>query len=252
MTTGEAAFAVWAPDGDFWSQWAKPVVFANAPALINDAVLTLPSLDNLPLPGPFDPAAIVVDLPGDQSVLMGLALAARGYRPVPLFNGTSGPNAVIPVEPIETALGSGAEVLKRTTLSPEARPAFLLDANRTLVGGAGPGQYDNRWIILPQDVPSATTLRSRGITQVTVVRRSAPVPDQDLSVVLRHWQEGGIAIRGVTTETGAADESLSLALPVSMRAIWYAAIALLGLRRNSVGGFGAVVPEQTQRSGFDG
>src|ERR1043165_7833111 len=107
MLTGQDCFLVWAPDQDFWSQWAKPVVFANAPLFRDDVPLDIPNLDNAPLPGSFDPAAIVVDLPGEMSVRVGLALAERGYRPVPLFNGTSGPAAVVPVEPIEQALGNG-------------------------------------------------------------------------------------------------------------------------------------------------
>jgi hypothetical protein len=36
------------------------------------------------------------------------------------------------------------------------------------------------------------------------------------------------------------------------RLAWYAVIALMGLRRTNVGGFGAVVPESSGRSGFYG
>jgi hypothetical protein len=40
--------------------------------------------------------------------------------------------------------------------------------------------------------------------------------------------------------------------PSSFKLAWYAAIALLGLRRSNVGGFGSMVPENTSRSGFYG
>ena len=115
MISAEDCFALWAPDGAYWSQWAKPVVFASAPALLDEPEPALPVLDYPALPRTFDPTAIVVDLPGAQSVLVGLALAERGFRPVPLFNGTSGPNPVIAVEPIEHALGTGAAVLRSET-----------------------------------------------------------------------------------------------------------------------------------------
>ena len=255
MISGQDCFAVWAPDDVFWSQWAKPVVFANATVLLNDPPPVLPALDSAVLPGEFEPAAIVVDLPGPEAVLVGLALAERGFRPVPMFNGTSGPMAVVPVEPIEKALGSGAEVLKRLTIAPDARPAFLIDADRgSILGAKEPGRYDNRWIVLPQDFPSGNTLLARGIKQVVVIRQRAPVPDQDLTHVLLRWKDSGLELRGIALETGEAASPMSLVVPSSFRSLWYAAIALMGLRRSSVGGFGSTVPQQTSsgRSGFYG
>ena len=253
MLTGEECFAAWAPEADFWSRWAKPVVFASAGTFVDEPV-TLPSLDDLPVPGSFDPSAIVVDLPGDESVLTGLALMARGYRPVPLFNGTWGPNAVVPMDQLARALGGGAAILPGQTLPAGARPAFLVDASRgDARGSEEPGRYDNRWIVLPQDFPSAATLLSRGITSVTLIRRTNPVPDQDLAIVLKRWQDGGLRIRSVTTETKEAHETVSLVVPTRVRWLWYGALALMGLRRNNVGGFGAQIPEQTSRgSGFYG
>jgi hypothetical protein len=253
LITAEECFSIWAPDRDFWSQWAKPVVFANAIALSDDTAVQPLHLESASLPGSFDPAAIVVDLPGELSVRAGLALAERGYRPVPLFNGTSGPKPVVPVDGIERMLGSGARILKAMSIPADARPAFLLDADRGQpIGGGEPGRYDNRWVVLPQDFPSGTTLRSKGIRNVTVIRQRAPVPDQDLTVVLKRWQEAGLAIRGVALESRAVEDPLTLSVPGNMRALWYGALALMGLRRSSVGGFGALIPEQTQRSGFYG
>jgi len=255
MISGEEAFAVWAPDDVFWSQWAKPVVFASAPILPSEPEPALPPLDSALLPGGFEPAALMVDLPGPQAVLVGLALADHGFRPVPMFNGTSGPRAVVPVEPIEEALGVGTAVLKRLTIPRDAWPAFLIDADRgNVLGAKEPGRYDNRWVVLPQDFPSGTTLLSRGIKQVVLIRQRSLGPDQDLAHILLRWKEAGIELRGVALETGESAAALSLAVPSSFRSLWYAAIALMGLRRSSVGGFGSTVPEQTSsgRSGFYG
>ena len=254
MISGPDCFAVWAPEGVVWSEWAKPVVFAHAPALLTDPPLVIPELTLPNLPRPWDQSAIVVDLPGAQSVLVGLALAERGYRPVPLFNGTSGPAPVIPVEGIEHALGAGAGVLKRCTIAPDAKPAFLLDAERTTSTGAGlPGRYDNRWVILPQDAPSGTFLLSQGVREITLIQLRLGPPQPDLAHVLLRWKGAGLRLRSVSLETGGVDEDLSFSVPQGFRRLWYGAIALFGLRRNNVGGFGSTVPEQTQhRGGFYG
>jgi hypothetical protein len=160
---------------------------------------------------------------------------------------------VIAVEPIEHALGAGAAVLRRLTISPEARPAFLLDSDRgNVIGAAEPGRYDNRWIVLPQDVPSGPTLLAQGIKDVLVIAARATLPDQDLTYVLLRWREAGLRIRGLSLETGAIDEDLALTVPSSMRRLWYGAIALMGLRRSNVGGFGSLVPEETRSTGFYG
>jgi hypothetical protein len=250
---GAQAFAQWAPDGVFWSQWAKPVVFANARVLVDDAPLAVPDLDRLPLPQAWDATAFVVDLPGAEAVAVGLALAERGFRPVPLFNGTSGPMPVVPVEDIERALGAGVAMLRRLTIAADAKPAFLLDSERGSILGAGePGRYDNRWVVLPQDLPSAALLLQHGIKDIVLVRQRAYIPEQDLTHVLLRWQQGGLRLSAITVEDAARHENLALAIPSNFRKLWYSVIALTGLRRNNVGGFGDVVPEQTQRSGFYG
>jgi hypothetical protein len=72
-----------------------------------------------------------VDLPGAEAVAMGVALAGHGFRPVPLFNGTSGPHEVIEVYPIVRALAAWARTMQTQRLLPDAPPAFLLDSRRT-------------------------------------------------------------------------------------------------------------------------
>src|SRR5215469_8051185 len=92
MTRAEL-YKLWAPDDSVWTQWAKPVLFADS------------SFDNLPLseppgwrmlnlswaPSSTSGTAVVVDLNGLESVKVGTALGHAGFRPVPLFNGTAGP-----------------------------------------------------------------------------------------------------------------------------------------------------------------
>ncbi len=253
--THEDCFAIWAPENAMWTEWAKPVAFVGAvlPSA-GDSRVDVPALATPGLPESWTQSACVVDLPGDEAVRFGLALAERGFRPVPLFNGTAGPNAVIDVEIITRTLGAGAEVLRQITLEPDAHPAFLLDSRRDeQLGAKEPGRYDNRWMVLPQDFPSAAFLASKAVREVVVIQRGGLSPARDLSHVLVRWQRGGIRIKVVDVEGGQFADDVKVPRPSSFRRAWYVAIALLGLRRSNAGGFGSTVPEQTAgRSGFYG
>ena len=252
--TNQDCFAIWAPEESVWSLWAKPVAFAGATMPLGGEPPIDPSALQMPgMPESWTESAIVVDLPGEEAVGAGIALAERGYRPVPLFNGTHGPNAVIDVERITRALGLGAEALSLRPLPPDARPAFLIDARRTDAGGAiDPGRYDNRWVVLPQDFPSAAFLGSKGIREAVILQRGGLAPAADLSHVLYRWQQAGIRLKVIDVSNGQANDDARVKRPSKFRMAWYVAIALMGLRRSNVGGFGSTVPEQTGRSGFYG
>lgn len=250
--TSQDCFAIWAPENALWTEWAKPVAFASAmlPAG-GEPPLEPPSVHIPGMPESWTQSAVVVDLPGEEAITVGIALAERGFRPVPLFNGTAGPNAVIDVRPITRALGLGAEALSLLTLAPDARPAFLLDSRRSDATGArDPGRYDNRWVVLPQDFPSAAFLGSKAINAVVVIQRGAHGPAGDLSHVLYRWQQAGIRLKMIDLETGQVTDDAQVERPSKFRMAWYVALALAGLRRSHVGGFGSTVPEQTGRSGF--
>jgi hypothetical protein len=251
--TSENCFAIWAPDGNVWSDWAKPVLFASFGNMVRTDSAELPPLAIPAMPEMWSDTAVVVDLAGADAVRAGLALAERGFRPVPLFNGTLGPNAVVDVEPLANALGLGANRLATLPLSPDARPAFLLDSRRGGWSAPDPGRYDNRWVVLPQDFPSATFLRSRGTRDVVLIQQETLIPAADLTHVLLRWREGGLRLRGLNLATGKLEDDLDVHQPSGFRRAWYAAIALFGLRRSDVGGFGSTVPQQTSgRSGFYG
>jgi hypothetical protein len=246
---GEACFAKWAPDAGLWSLWAKPTMFAGSMFADHHATLPLINLEKASLPNDFTPAVLVIDLPGPEAVAMGIALAARGFQPVPLFNGTTGPQPVIDNDTLATALGAGAAMLSALTLAPDARPVFLLDSRRMDPHGATlPGHYDNRWVTLPQDFPSGTFLQSQNIKEATLINDGS-MPMQDVLHVLRRWQESGIRIRLIDARSWRVEDPYDVPVPSLFRRISYAASAMLGLRRNNIGGFGNLVPEQTQSTG---
>lgn len=246
----EETFAAWTPPGVVWSEWAKPVAFINA----HDPGAASPGEPpaEIRLPLSLDPAsAVIVDLPGADAVHAGLLLAERGFCPVPLFNGTSGPSAAIDVQSITRALVAGAEALRARPPAAAAPPAFLLDSRRRGVGVAlKPRVYDNRWVTLPQDFPSAARLVSHGIRSVTLLQRKSLAVQPDLAHVLRRWCDHGIALRAVDVESGQAADNVTVPKPSGFKLAWYVMIALLGLRRSNVGGFGAVIPEQTSSGGY--
>src|SRR5689334_1707655 len=116
----EEVYESWVPPGGAWSLWARAVLFAQMP----------PGEDRSPLAAPWSEfevgwltasggdTGLVVDLEGEESVRVGLALAARGYRPVPLYNACTGPHEVIDQLPILLALRAGAPYLQSLDLAP--------------------------------------------------------------------------------------------------------------------------------------
>src|SRR5688572_17723477 len=96
MTPQQQLYDRWAPEGSIWSTWVKPVLFAKMPdvtAPLDGSHSAPAAVDVNWAPPAGDGVAIVVDLPGADSVNTGLALATRGYRPVPLYNVVPGPTS---------------------------------------------------------------------------------------------------------------------------------------------------------------
>jgi hypothetical protein len=241
----EEAFEAWAPAGPEWSAWARPVLFAlagpggAAPPAAEEAAEAAGWA-----PGPAEGVAVVVDLPGAVAARVGLALARRGYRPVPLFNGAHHEAGVVPTGELVRALFELAPAVRAAAPPPDAPPAFLLDSRR-LEGAADlrPGRFDNRWVTLPQDFPSAARLLSRGLRRVLLVQEGRDRPRDDLAHVLRRYQDAGIALRWQDPSQAGGPRDVRVGRPGWFRFVWYRLLAVLGLRRNSAGGFGGLVPE---------
>jgi hypothetical protein len=250
-------YKLWAPEDSIWSNWAKPVLFADH--AFNDLPLSSSadwrSLNVAWAPSVDSNAAIVMDLPGAFAVWFAMTLAQRGFRPVPLFNGAPGPMLgsfpLVDVSAVVSALHATAEDLMTLRLPPNAPPAFLLDANR-LSGGElpDPGRFDNRWWVFPQDFPSANFLLSQNIRSLVLVQNNRAQPRRDLAHVLLRWQEAGIQILSCGENDQTQPTPILVEKPDNFRSLWYRALVLAGLRRNSAGGFGAVIPEPSSGGGF--
>ena len=235
------AYKIWAPDDAQWTAWAKPVLFMSTPQDVAET-MEIPAINwFVPTGG----TAVVVDLPGSDAVLEGLGLAKRGFRPVPIYNGVHAPSGAIPivfVKDIVMALFSGAEYLRTLNIPDNAPPVFLLDSQR-MKSGKVPGTYDNRWLVFPQDMPSASYMMNNGISCVVV--RSDSI-SRDLACILRRYQEKGIQI---LLCDGSETKEVRIPAPSRFRSLFYRFIAICGLTRNYAGGFGGRLPEETHSHG---
>lgn len=264
--TPEELYAIWAPPESVWSPWVLPVPFAQL--VLGDAtpLEELPDyhLDWLPKGDPRD-LAIIADLPGAEAIHYGVMLLDHGYRPVPVIDGSPGPDrgaiflsdsrapaskeyrsgCIVDMRGLLLGLCRGAGRLQEARLAPDAPPAFLLDSKRmTGVSYGIDNAFDNRWMVFPQDFPSGRFLRSRGIQRVVLVHDTfLTQPQEDLAHVLLRWQEEGIAIESKSARFGEAPVPIKVSRPYRFRRSWYRALASLGLRRNDAGGFGGYPPD---------
>ena len=254
--TKEELFGIWAPSDSLWARWMKPVLFAHLESGVAQLWPTDPLPDMNWSPPPGEGTALVIDLPGSESVLAGIAMAGRGYRPVPLYNALPAPLApllldpltnarvaAVNVLPIMAALRNGAADLACLKLPTDAPPAFLLDSNRA---GRGrrmqPGEFDNRSVSFTTDFPSTTFLVSQGIRRGILIQKDRSDPQPDLAHTLRRWQEAGLSLERKRLDLPGPPEPLTVSRPRWYRAMFQRALAAVGLRRAPDGGFGSWVP----------
>jgi hypothetical protein len=245
------AYEAWAPAASQWSKWAKPVLFAamrEQQAKAGQPELGGANLDWLPAGDPT--TFYVLDLPGAEGVVVGLDLAAKGVRPVPLYNALPAPAVgsravserqpvAVDVETIVGALRRGATVLRDLTIAPTAPPAFLLDWNRNSNAAARkPSYFDNRSISFASDFPSADYLRSAGLTRAVLVQRVTSAVHSDLSQTLWQWHQGGLRVQLKRLDLETAPVDLPVKKPSRVQKVWLLVKAYL---LKSKTGFGVSV-----------
>lgn len=193
--TAKEAYRIWAPEGLKWSAWVRPVPFLTAKEEhrsycdTNFDVAAANYLDET-----YSGAAVIVDLPGTESVQEGIALAKAGYRPVPIYNGTMeqhGARATGDNRSIGQALIMAASELEKIQIDNGAMPAFLTDRSRLNRYRIDPSIYDNSWDVYPQDLPSADFLIKNGIWKVIVIGENI---SRDIRKILYGFQKKNIRI----------------------------------------------------------
>lgn len=191
---GKEIYKIFAPDGAKWTEWIRPVPFVAI-----DTYKRKPIFDWLDRKVMFTnkyehDTALFIDLPGKESIELGVSLAHIGYRPVPLFNGTNeqiGSRATTDTYLIENCLINGSEKLKSISLENNANPAFLLDSSRTNRYRAKESIFDNSWDLYKQDIPTFKYFKQNGIYSIIVVGDTI---QQDLRKIFFEFQDAGIEI----------------------------------------------------------
>jgi hypothetical protein len=207
--------------------------------------------------------AIVLDLPGSRGVVLGVALAALGYQPVPLYNAApsatgrafahASADVLVDMWEVLGALHVAAPRIASALARQSPPPAFLLDDRRRGLGtDPSPGRFDNRSISFTTDFPSPRTLLARGIRRGLVVQLAADQPQPDLAHTLRAWQDAGIALALCRLDAPGEPVPLVVDKPRRFGAFCYRASLLFRMRRHPLGGFGGVIPEPFEGSGFAG
>lgn len=192
--TNREIYNIWAPYGESWTKYARPVAFNNIPVVENTKFkgLYIPPIDYIEK---YDKeCAYIVDLPGERSIEEGLSIAKFGYRPIPLYNGTIEPKNSISTtdnKAIEIPLAWGATIIKDFKFEKDASPVFLIDLHRQDRYKMLVSFFDNSYDMYAQDFPTADALIENGINKIVVRTEKF---QKDLRMILSNYQKKGIII----------------------------------------------------------
>ena len=190
--TGKEIYKIYAPAGTKWTGWVRPVPFVAIDTYNRKPVSDWLDRTVMFLKQYEQDTAIFIDLPGKDSIELGISLAQIGYRPIPIFNGTDeqiGSQATTDTYLTERCLITGAQKLKNITLENNANPAFLLDSLRTNRYRAKECIFDNSWDLYKQDIPTAQYFKKNGITKIIVIGNTI---QRDLRKIFFEFQDAGI------------------------------------------------------------
>lgn len=240
---------IWAPAASVWSPWVKPVPFAFWPRRTKRTPPPLrPQFDRGLFPDAAERQALVIELPGGESVRYGSLLAGLGYRPVPVFSSAPSEWEKIPsavdIDEVIAALGEEAPAIAAADFPADAPPAFLIDSRRQAPGlKLTSNFFDNRSALFASDFPSKDTLAKYGIARTLIVRDRANIATSDLEHALDPWRRAGLPISAIDLD-GA---QLPIRWPAAgvLGSLLHRVRLFVTLRPNERGGYGRFVPESS-------
>ncbi len=188
-------YGIWAPVGKRWVDWVRPVPFLEINTEKKAYQLSDMYVPELSIIEEYDAnTAYIVDRPGTESIKMGLALAKLGYRPIPIYNGTteqSRARATTDNQSVDMGLLWGANLLKEMEFVDNAAPVFLTDTERLNRYKITESVFDNSWDVYSQDLPSGKYLLENGIQKVVILGNAV---SRDLRKIVYEYQKKGIVI----------------------------------------------------------
>ncbi len=195
-----------------WARYTKHTLVSSVDPMKGKA--TLPDVRQLEVVGEAEAAATQlarVGLPADTLWILDLrgaascAFVARLSReskepiaPVVTFNNWPAVESVVPADESLAGLLAFPPQLPPPDAK-SAHPFFVLDSWRLAYrfDDPGDGTFDNRYMLMPGDLPDAATLEAQGITRVVYVVEDlddAEVEEDDLHASFRAWQLSGLTI----------------------------------------------------------
>ena len=213
VPTSAALASAWSlPADQPWARYMKPTLISSVEPMQGKA--TLPDVRRLEVVGEAEAAAsqlAKVGLPADTLWILDLrgaascAFVARLSReskepvaPVVTFNNWPATESVVPADESLAGLLTFPPALPPADAK-GAHPFFLLDSWRLAYrfDSSEEGVFDNRYMLMPGDLPDAATLHAQGITRIVYVVEDlddAEVEEDDLHASFRAWQLEGLAI----------------------------------------------------------
>ncbi len=188
-------YKIWAPAGAKWVDWVRPVPFVamnQCTKVYGFSDFTIPDITYID--EAYEGAALIVDLPGAESVREGIGLAKAGYRPIPIYNGTveqPEARATVDNQSVAVGLAMGAAKLAQIQIKEDALPAFLTDSNRMNRYKMDISLFDNSWDVYHQDLPSAEYFLESGIHKMIIIGNTF---SKDLQKILYEFQKKKIEI----------------------------------------------------------
>ena len=194
--TNKDIYKIWAPVGKKWVDWVRPVPFLE---INNKTKIFQPSNFSIPVLAQLDKndktTAIIVDLPGTQSVEAGILLAKHGYRPIPIYNGVVQQKlsrSTTDNTSVSEALVWGSSILANVEIKDDAPPVFLTDSNRLQTYRMDLSIFDNSWDVYHQDLPSGEYFLKNGIDKVLVIGNKSV--SNDLREIFAEYPKDKISI----------------------------------------------------------
>lgn len=250
----EPLYDVWGPvAGSHWAPYHCVTLFAAIDIAEADGVAFPAAPPELApwLAAPEPPAWagpgtwLIVDLPGVDSVALGLHLVATaGYQPVCTFDNWPHIRGLLRSEAVLAALLHGASAMAqhRARLGESAPPMWLCDRDRLSDRARVPGRFDNRYILEDRLMPPVSLLRVAGIERVVCVVASVEAgPGLDLMVNLQEYAKAGLEVAQVGV-SDAFEWAAPRPLPPKPADDKALRTLVRTMVRASGGGFGGFIP----------